>query len=85
MNPTAWHASGKTGFFWGSTALIAFTWAFFRLPEPKDRTYAELDILFARKVPARKFSSTQVDAFATVSASSQEGLIREETAQEIKE
>ncbi|KAJ5801957.1 uncharacterized protein N7503_004407 [Penicillium pulvis] len=85
MNPTAWNASGKTGFFWGSTALIAFTWAFFRLPEPKDRTYAELDILFARKVPARKFSSTQVDAFATVSASSQEGLVREETAQEIKE
>jgi SP family general alpha glucoside:H+ symporter-like MFS transporter len=79
MNPTAWNASGKTGFFWGATALAAFVWAFFRLPEPKDRTYAELDILFATKVPARKFASTKVDAYAAGSASSQEGLVRAET------
>ncbi|KAJ5917225.1 hypothetical protein N7466_010779 [Penicillium verhagenii] len=87
MNPTAWDAKGKTGFFWAGTALIAFTWAFFRLPEPRDRTYAELDILFATKVPARKFSSTKVDAYAAVSASSQEFLTpsREEVAQEVKE
>ncbi|KAJ6103513.1 hypothetical protein N7486_005940 [Penicillium sp. IBT 16267x] len=85
MNPTAWNASGKTGFFWGSTALIAFTWAFFRLPEPKDRTYAELDILFARMIPARKFSSTHVDAYAAVSASSQDGLVHDEVVQEVKE
>lgn len=71
MNPTTWNLSGKTGFFWGATALFAFIWAFFRLPEPKDRTYAELDILFATKVPARKFASTPVDAYA-VSVTSQE-------------
>lgn len=64
MNPTAWNVSGKTGFFWGSTALLMFVWAFFRLPEARGRTYEELDILFARKVPARKFSSTHVDAYA---------------------
>jgi SP family general alpha glucoside:H+ symporter-like MFS transporter len=85
MNPTAWNASGKTGFFWGGTALIAFTWAFFRLPEPKGRTYAELDILFATKVPARKFSSTPVDAYAVGVSPSQEGLVRNETTQEVKE
>ncbi|KAJ5765805.1 hypothetical protein N7520_005364 [Penicillium odoratum] len=84
MNPTAWNASGKTGFFWGGTAVMMFAWAFFRLPEPKDRTYAELDILFARKVSARKFASTHVDAYAAVSASSQEGLVHEEV-KEIKE
>lgn len=84
MNPTAWNASGKTGFFWGTTALLAFTWSYFRLPEPKDRTYAELDLLFATKVSARKFASTHVDAYAAVSASSQEGLVREEV-QEVKE
>ncbi|CAG8944419.1 unnamed protein product [Penicillium salamii] len=78
MNPTAWNASGKTGFFWGATALVAFLWAFFRLPEAKDRTYAELDILFATKVPARKFASTVVDAYAVAPSVSQEGLIREE-------
>ncbi|KAJ5125045.1 uncharacterized protein N7515_008870 [Penicillium bovifimosum] len=79
MNPTAWNASGKTGFFWGATALVAFIWAFFRLPEPRGRTYAELDILFATKVPARKFSSTVVDAYAVRATSSQEGLVRETT------
>lgn len=28
-----------------------------------DRTYAELDLLFERGVPARKFASTHVDAY----------------------
>ena len=65
MNPTAWNASGKTGFFWGGTALLTFTWAYFRLPETRGRTYEELDILFARKVSARKFSSEHVDAYDT--------------------
>jgi SP family general alpha glucoside:H+ symporter-like MFS transporter len=65
MNPTAWNASGKTGFFWGSTALLTFIWAYFRLPEAKGRTYEELDILFARGVSARKFSSEHVDAYGT--------------------
>ncbi len=33
----------------------ALAWGYFRLPEPKGRTYGELDILFEMKVPARKF------------------------------
>ncbi|KAI9874323.1 MAG: hypothetical protein M1823_007712, partial [Watsoniomyces obsoletus] len=28
-----------------------------------DRTYHELDILFAKRVPARKFASTNIDEF----------------------
>ncbi|KAL3428560.1 general substrate transporter [Aspergillus tetrazonus] len=82
MNPTAWNASGKTGFFWGGTALLVFIWAFFRLPEPKGRTYAELDILFATKVPARKFASTPVDVYAAGPSPSQEGLVRGAATQE---
>jgi SP family general alpha glucoside:H+ symporter-like MFS transporter len=85
MNPTAWNASGKTGFFWGGTALLVFIWAFFRLPEPKGRTYAELDILFATKTPARKFASTHVDPYAIGVSPSQEGLVRNGTIQEVKE
>jgi SP family general alpha glucoside:H+ symporter-like MFS transporter len=72
MNPTAWNASGKTGFFWGGTALMALIWAYFRLPEARGRTYEELDILFARKVSARKFASTHVDAYES------SGLVKEE-------
>ncbi|KAJ5675293.1 uncharacterized protein N7477_005227 [Penicillium maclennaniae] len=77
MSPTAWNLSGKTGFIWGCTALVAFIWAFFRLPEPKGRTYAELDILFATRVPARKFSSTSVDPYAIAVSHSQDGLVQE--------
>lgn len=64
QNPTAWNANGKTGFFWAGTSAIMFCWAFFRLPECKGRTYEELDILFANKVSARKFSNTHVDAYS---------------------
>jgi SP family general alpha glucoside:H+ symporter-like MFS transporter len=38
-------------------------WAYFRLPETKDRSPAQLDKLFMQKVPARKFKQTVVDVF----------------------
>jgi hypothetical protein len=63
MNPKAWNLKGYTGFVWGGCAFLVFVWAYFRLPETKDRTFHELDILFAKKVPARQFASTNVDAF----------------------
>jgi SP family general alpha glucoside:H+ symporter-like MFS transporter len=61
MNPTQWNMKGYTGFFWGTTALLTFAWAFFRLPETKNRTYEELAWLFAEGTPARKFATTNVD------------------------
>jgi SP family general alpha glucoside:H+ symporter-like MFS transporter len=63
MNPEAWDLKGYTGFVWGGCAWLVFIWAYFRLPETKDRTFHELDILFAKEVPARKFATTDVDAF----------------------
>lgn len=39
---------------------MVLLWAFFRLPECKGRSYRELDVLFERKVPARKFKKTEV-------------------------
>jgi hypothetical protein len=38
------------------------THPFSRLPETKDRTYEELDVLFEKRISARKFASTTVDA-----------------------
>jgi SP family general alpha glucoside:H+ symporter-like MFS transporter len=63
MNPTEWNLKGNTGFVWGTTAFLVFVWSYFRLPETKDRTFEELDLLFAKKVPARKFSTYQIEAF----------------------
>lgn len=63
MNPTEWNLKGYTGFVWGATAFATFVWAYFRLPETKGRTFEDLDILFAKQVPARQFATTEVDAF----------------------
>lgn len=54
---------GKAGFFWAGSCSLCFLWAYFRLPETKDRSPAELDRLFIDKVPARKFKQTTVDVF----------------------
>jgi SP family general alpha glucoside:H+ symporter-like MFS transporter len=48
---------GRAGFLFGGISLVCFIWCFFRLPESRKRTFEELDILFERKVPARKFAS----------------------------
>lgn len=63
MNPTEWNWKGKTGFFWFVTAFFTFVWAYFRLPETKNRTYEELDLMFIAKVPTRKFKHYQVNAY----------------------
>jgi SP family general alpha glucoside:H+ symporter-like MFS transporter len=39
-------------------------WTWFRLPEPKGRTYGELDILFEKKASARKFTKAVMESFA---------------------
>jgi SP family general alpha glucoside:H+ symporter-like MFS transporter len=61
LNPTGWNVAGKCGFVWGGTACVCFIIGYFFLPELKHRSYRELDILFKRKVPARKFKSTEID------------------------
>lgn len=78
LNPTAWNLRGKGGFVshlgiyihaelmrqvWCGFTLCSFVWAFFRLPEAKNRTSEELDILFENGISARKFSTTEVQAY----------------------
>jgi MFS transporter, SP family, general alpha glucoside:H+ symporter len=63
INQSAWDWKGKLGFFWFGSCAITFVWVYFRLPEPKGRTYAELDLLFEKKVSARKFASTEVNIY----------------------
>ncbi|PIA82923.1 General alpha-glucoside permease [Cercospora beticola] len=65
LNPSAWNWGTSTGFFWSGSCLLCLIWTYFRLPEPKGRSFAELDILFENNVPARKFATTTVDTFDT--------------------
>lgn len=61
LNQTGWNLAGKCGYVWGGTACVCWIMAYFFLPELKGRSYREIDILFHRKVPARKFKSTHID------------------------
>lgn len=63
LNPSAWNWQGKVGFFWAGMCFLCLTWAYFRLPEPKGRTYGELDALFERGISARKFKNTKLELF----------------------
>ncbi|SPN99065.1 probable alpha-glucoside transport protein [Cephalotrichum gorgonifer] len=63
MNPTALNWKGKTGFFWCGWAALTFTWAFFRLPETKNRSYEELDLMFEARLKTRQFKSYHVNAY----------------------
>ncbi|KAK1970707.1 hypothetical protein LY78DRAFT_652721 [Colletotrichum sublineola] len=60
LNPTGWNLVGKCGYVWGGTACVCWVMAYFFLPELKHRSYREADILFNRKVSARKFKTTVI-------------------------
>jgi MFS transporter, SP family, general alpha glucoside:H+ symporter len=59
VNPTAWNWRGKTCYLWAGTCLLCYIWCYYRLPEPKGLTYLELDLLFEKRVTARKFRQVQ--------------------------
>ncbi|OAQ87784.1 MFS transporter, SP family, general alpha glucoside:H+ symporter [Purpureocillium lilacinum] len=61
LNPSAWGWGAKSGFFWGGSCILGLIFAYFVVPEPKDKTVAELDLLFKKKVSARKFTAVRVD------------------------
>lgn len=61
--PSGWGWGAKSSFFWAGSCALCVLWIYFRLPEPMGRTYAEMDILFERKVSARQFKETKLDIF----------------------
>ncbi|KAF2658296.1 MFS alpha-glucoside transporter-like protein [Lophiostoma macrostomum CBS 122681] len=61
LNPGAWAWGAKSGFFFAGTCFACLVWTYFRLPEPKGRTYGELDVLFEQRTSARKFAGTVVE------------------------
>lgn len=77
LNPTAWNLGGKGGFVWAGPCVLILLWVLFRLPETKGRSYAELDVLFEQKVPARRFAKTKVAVF-------EEELVHEPDSQAAK-
>mgnify|MGYP005988445537 CR=1 FL=1 len=65
INPAEANLQGKLGFFFGGLAAICLVWAYIRVPETMGRTYEELDLLFDKDVPARKFKGYKLDGAAS--------------------
>lgn len=42
--------------------MLLIVWSYFRLPETRGKTFEDLDIMFAKRVPARKFRDYKVTA-----------------------
>lgn len=66
LDPEEGDWKGKSAFLPAGFLLVCLIWGFFRFPECKGRTYEELDLLFANRVPARKFASYELDLDAEV-------------------
>ncbi|KAK2760890.1 hypothetical protein FQN54_002130 [Arachnomyces sp. PD_36] len=61
LNATGANLGGRCGYVWAGTGLVCLIMAYIWLPEMKNRSYREIDILFNRHVPARKWPQTEVD------------------------
>lgn len=61
LNPQGVNLRGQCGYVWGGTALVCLIVAWWGLPEMKGRSYREIDIMFKRRIPARKWKQTVVD------------------------
>lgn len=53
--PAGWGLGAKAALVWACTSAFCLLWAFFRLPEMKDRSPAEIDLLFEQGVVARSW------------------------------
>jgi SP family general alpha glucoside:H+ symporter-like MFS transporter len=61
ISANSWNWGAKTGLFYAGTNLLCNIWCWFRLPETKDRTFGEIDLLFDNHISARMFKHTKVD------------------------
>jgi SP family general alpha glucoside:H+ symporter-like MFS transporter len=72
FNPDQANLGAKIAFIFGATCLICIVYLFFYQPETTGRSHQELDEMFAKGVPARKFknyqSSTQISNQAAAGA-----------------
>ncbi|KAI6784015.1 uncharacterized protein J7T54_004561 [Emericellopsis cladophorae] len=85
----AWGWGAKAGFFYFGLCFIWAIWIWFFLPETMNRSFADLDYLFQKKTPARKFKTAPVDLFEFVDTDTSHKLeddrIDDKTVTEVQE
>ncbi|KAJ0326976.1 hypothetical protein COL5a_006532 [Colletotrichum fioriniae] len=57
FNPDQLNLGAKLAFIFGGLAVISLVHLWYNLPETAGRTYEELDEMFMKKIPARKFKT----------------------------
>jgi SP family general alpha glucoside:H+ symporter-like MFS transporter len=62
LNVKEWNWGAKCGWYWMGLCALGAVYTWFRIPESRNRTFLELDHLFAMRVPARKFSNYHIDS-----------------------
>ncbi|KAG1763315.1 maltose permease, partial [Suillus occidentalis] len=60
VNPDQANLGGYVGFIFGGLAFTGTIWTWYFIPETKDRTVDELDVLFEQHVPARQFATHHI-------------------------
>ncbi|KAK0101714.1 hypothetical protein ONS95_006869 [Cadophora gregata] len=58
-----WNLGAKTGIVYFCLCFVWVIYIYFCLPETRNRSFADIDYLFQKKVDARKFTSTPIDLF----------------------
>ena len=79
VNPTQWGWSNYAAFFWGGSCLLCVVYTYYRVPDVTGRSFAEIDLLFERRVSARGFADAKVDVFESEVT---EGLVRRRQQQQ---
>lgn len=57
FNPNEANLGAKTAFIFGGLSFLSLIYVWFYQPETSGRTYEELDEMFVKHIPARKFKS----------------------------
>jgi hypothetical protein len=61
VNPDQANLQGQVGFIFGGLMGLSALWSFFFVPETKDRTFREIDQIFASGISCRKFHKTKLE------------------------
>ncbi|KAL6884703.1 maltose permease MAL31 [Trichoderma evansii] len=62
FNPDRGNLGGKVAFVFGAPSFICLLYLWFFQPETAGRTYEELDEMFTKQIPARKFKTFRTEA-----------------------
>lgn len=77
INPTNADLGAKVTFVFFALSVPSCIYLYFCFPEMKGRSYLELDEMFQKKLPARKFNSYKCD-IKIISASEGEKIVKVE-------